>query len=91
MCTLTKCQKSLLVLGLLFFGLLGTARVSSALDVGDTGARLQSPRHHRRENQLEPISREEARPSSSFTAPITRPCERRIYRPGWPTTASSRH
>lgn len=32
---LTKCQKSLLVLGLLFFGLLGTVRVSSALNVGD--------------------------------------------------------
>lgn len=35
MCKLTKCQKSLLVLGLLLFGLLGTAGVSSALDVGD--------------------------------------------------------
>lgn len=35
MCKLTKCQKSLLVLSLLLFGLLGTARVSSALDVGD--------------------------------------------------------
>lgn len=35
MCKLTKCQKSLLVLGLLLFGLLGTARVSSAVDVGD--------------------------------------------------------
>ena len=32
---LTKCQKSLLVLGLLFFGLLGTVRLSSALNVGD--------------------------------------------------------
>jgi cytochrome oxidase Cu insertion factor (SCO1/SenC/PrrC family) len=32
---LTKRQKSLVVLGLLFFGLLGTAGVSSALDVGD--------------------------------------------------------
>ena len=32
---LTKCQKSLLVLGLLFFGLLGTVRVSSAIDVGN--------------------------------------------------------
>lgn len=31
----TKCQKSLLVLGLLFFSLLGTGDVSSALDVGD--------------------------------------------------------
>ena len=36
MCKLTNCQKSLLVLGLLFFGLLGTVRVSSALDIGDT-------------------------------------------------------
>jgi hypothetical protein len=33
MCKLTK--QSLLVLGLLLFGLLGTACVSSALDVGD--------------------------------------------------------
>ena len=32
---LTRCQKSLLVLGLLFFAPLGTSRVSSALDVGD--------------------------------------------------------
>ena len=31
----TKWQKNLLVLGLLFFGLLGTVRVSSALNVGD--------------------------------------------------------
>ena len=35
MCKLTKCQKSLLFLGLLFFGLVGTVRVSSALDLGD--------------------------------------------------------
>jgi hypothetical protein len=35
MCKLTKRRKSLLVLGLLLFGLLGTTRVSSALDVGD--------------------------------------------------------
>jgi thioredoxin-dependent peroxiredoxin len=35
MCKLTKRQKSLLVSGLLLFGLLGTVRVSSALDVGD--------------------------------------------------------
>jgi hypothetical protein len=35
MCKLTKRQKSLLVSGLLFFGLIGTVRVSSALDVGD--------------------------------------------------------
>lgn len=32
---LTKCQKCLLVLSLLFFGLLGTVRVSSAIDVGN--------------------------------------------------------
>ena len=32
---LRKRQKSLLVLGLLFFGLLGTVRVSTALNVGD--------------------------------------------------------
>jgi AhpC/TSA family len=32
---LTKCQKSLLVLALLFTSLFGTAPVSSALDVGD--------------------------------------------------------
>jgi AhpC/TSA family len=43
MCKLTKCQKSLLVLGLLFFGLLGTARVSSALDVGDTAPDFSLP------------------------------------------------
>ena len=35
MCKFTKCQKSFLVLGLLLFSLLGTADVSSALDVGD--------------------------------------------------------
>jgi hypothetical protein len=35
MCNLTKRQKSLLVLGLLLFGLLGIPSVSSALDVGD--------------------------------------------------------
>ena len=35
MCKLTKRQKSLLVSGLLFFGLIGIVRVSSALDVGD--------------------------------------------------------
>ena len=43
MCTLTKCRKSLLVLGLLFFGLLGTVRVSSALDVGDTAPDFSLP------------------------------------------------
>jgi peroxiredoxin Q/BCP len=35
MCKLTKRQKSLLVSGLIFFALLGTSHVSSALDVGD--------------------------------------------------------
>ena len=35
MCKWTNRQKSFLVLGLLFFGLRGTARASSALDVGD--------------------------------------------------------
>ena len=40
---LTKCQKSLLVLGLLFFGLLGAVRVSSALDVGDTAPDFSLP------------------------------------------------
>ena len=40
---LTKCRKSLLVLGLLFFGLLGTARVSSALDVGDKAPDFSLP------------------------------------------------
>ena len=34
-CNWTKRQNSFLVLGLLFIGLLGTARMSSALDVGD--------------------------------------------------------
>jgi len=43
MCKLTNCQKSLLVLGLLFFGLLGTVRVSSALDVGDTAPDFTLP------------------------------------------------
>jgi len=35
MCKWTNRHKRLLVLGLLLFGLLGIARVSSALDVGD--------------------------------------------------------
>jgi AhpC/TSA family protein len=35
MCKFTNCQKSFLILGLLLFSLLGTADVSSALDVGD--------------------------------------------------------
>jgi hypothetical protein len=43
MCKLTKCQKGLLVLGWLFFGLLGTVRVSSALDVGDTAPDFSLP------------------------------------------------
>ena len=43
MCKLTNCQKSLLVLGLPFFGLLGTVRVSSALDVGDTAPDFTLP------------------------------------------------
>ena len=43
MCKLTKCQKSLLVLGLLFSSLLGTVRVSSALDVGDTAPDFTLP------------------------------------------------
>jgi hypothetical protein len=40
---LTKCRKSLLVLGLLFFGLFGTVRVSSALDVGDQAPDFSLP------------------------------------------------
>ena len=40
---LTKSQKSLVVLGLLFFGLLGTVRVSSGLDVGDTAPDFTLP------------------------------------------------
>jgi hypothetical protein len=43
MCNLTKCQKSLLVLSLLFFSLLGTADVSSALDVGDKAPEFTLP------------------------------------------------
>ena len=43
MCKLTKRQKSLLVLDLLFFGLLGTVRVSSALDVSDTAPDFTLP------------------------------------------------
>ncbi len=43
MCKLTKCQRSLLVLSLLFFGLLGTGRVSSALDVGDKAPGFSLP------------------------------------------------
>ena len=40
---LTKCRKSLLVVGLLLFGLFGTVRVSSALDVGDTAPDFSLP------------------------------------------------
>jgi len=40
---LTKCQKSLLVLGLLFCGLFGKVRVSSALDVGDQAPDFSLP------------------------------------------------
>ena len=40
---LTKCQKSLFVLGLLFIGLLGTPLVSSALDVGDQAPDFSLP------------------------------------------------
>ena len=40
---LTTCQKSLLVLSLLFFGLLGTVRMSSALDVGDQAPDFSLP------------------------------------------------
>jgi len=43
MCKLTKFQKSLFVLGLLFFGLLGTARMSSALDIGDQAPDFSLP------------------------------------------------
>ena len=39
----TKRRKSLLVLGLLVFGLLATARISSALDVGDKAPEFTLP------------------------------------------------
>jgi AhpC/TSA family len=39
----TKCQKSLLVLGVLLFGLLGTVRVSPAIDVGDQAPDFSLP------------------------------------------------
>ena len=42
MCKLTKRQKSFLILGLLF-ALLGTPRVSSALDVGDKAPDFKLP------------------------------------------------
>jgi len=38
-----KRQKSFLVLGLLLFGLLGTDRVSSALDIGDKAPDFKLP------------------------------------------------
>jgi len=40
---LTRCQRSLLVLILLFFGLVGTVRMSSALDVGDQAPDFSLP------------------------------------------------
>jgi len=40
---LAKCQKRLLALGLLIFGLLGTVRVSSALNVGDKAPDFSLP------------------------------------------------
>jgi len=43
MCKFTKCQKSFLVLGLLLCGLLGIARGSLALDVGDTAPDFTLP------------------------------------------------
>lgn len=43
MCKLTKFQKSLLSLGLLFLGLLGTVRMSSALDIGDRAPDFSLP------------------------------------------------
>jgi hypothetical protein len=43
MCRLTKFQKSLFVLGLLLFGLLGTAPVSLALEVGDKAPDFSLP------------------------------------------------
>lgn len=43
MCKLTKFQKSLLFLGLLFLGLLGTVRMSPALDIGDQAPDFSLP------------------------------------------------
>jgi hypothetical protein len=43
MCKLTKRRKSFLVLGLLLFGLLGTAPVSLALEVGDKAPEFSLP------------------------------------------------
>ena len=43
MCKLTKCQRSLLVLGLILFAMLGKVCVSSALDVGDKAPEFTLP------------------------------------------------
>ena len=43
MCRFTKRQKSFLVSCLMLFGLLGTASVSSALDVGDKAPEFTLP------------------------------------------------
>jgi hypothetical protein len=43
MCKLTKRRKRLLVSGLLLFALLGSARASSALDVGDKAPDFSLP------------------------------------------------
>jgi hypothetical protein len=43
MAKLPKHKKSLLVLGLLFFGLVGTVRVAAALDVGDKAPEFSLP------------------------------------------------
>jgi len=43
MCKLTKFPKSLLFLGLLFFGLLGKVRMSPALDIGDQAPDFSLP------------------------------------------------
>ena len=43
MAKLTKHHKSLLMFGLLFFGLFGTVRVASALDVGDKAPEFSLP------------------------------------------------
>lgn len=43
MCRSARLQKSVLVLGLLLFGLLGIARASSAIDVGDKAPHVTLP------------------------------------------------
>jgi peroxiredoxin Q/BCP len=43
MCKFTKCQKSVFVLGLLLFGLLGKAVVSEGLEVGDKAPDFKLP------------------------------------------------